>query len=108
MVDGFPTVAATDAMSSGCLLVSANPGRDYRILEPGIHYAECEPEPGAILRVAVAYATSLVAAGRLLAWQPPPCWCSWSGSRPRGAPSTLLGTCTGTGGCRCSTIGSRS
>ena len=34
MVDGFPTVAATDAMSSGFLLVSANPGRDYEYRSP--------------------------------------------------------------------------
>jgi glycosyltransferase involved in cell wall biosynthesis len=44
MTDGFPTQAAADAMSSGCLLLSANPLGDYRVLEPGIHYVDCAPE----------------------------------------------------------------
>jgi glycosyltransferase involved in cell wall biosynthesis len=44
MTDGFPTQAAADAMSSGCLLVSANPLGDHRVLEPGVHYMECSPE----------------------------------------------------------------
>jgi glycosyltransferase involved in cell wall biosynthesis len=43
--DGFPTQAAADAMSSGCLLVSANPASDHRVLTPGAHYLECEAEP---------------------------------------------------------------
>jgi glycosyltransferase involved in cell wall biosynthesis len=47
-VDGFPTTAALDAMASGCLLVSANPARDHRVFEPGLHYIECEPDAGAI------------------------------------------------------------
>jgi glycosyltransferase involved in cell wall biosynthesis len=41
MTDGFPTQAAADAMSSGCLLVSANPLGDHRVFEPGVHYIEC-------------------------------------------------------------------
>jgi glycosyltransferase involved in cell wall biosynthesis len=41
MIDGFPTQAAVDAMSSGCLLVSANPLGDHRVFEPGVHYVEC-------------------------------------------------------------------
>jgi glycosyltransferase involved in cell wall biosynthesis len=41
MTDGFPTQAAVDAMSSGCLLVSANPHGDHRVFEPGVHYIEC-------------------------------------------------------------------
>ena len=41
VVDGFPTQAARDAMSSGCLLVSANPQSDHRVLQPGIHYVDC-------------------------------------------------------------------
>jgi glycosyltransferase involved in cell wall biosynthesis len=41
MTDGFPTQAAVDAMSSGCLLVSANPLGDHRVFEPGVHYIEC-------------------------------------------------------------------
>ena len=28
-------------MSSGCLLVSANPLRDHRVFEPGVHYVDC-------------------------------------------------------------------
>jgi glycosyltransferase involved in cell wall biosynthesis len=45
VTDGFPTQAAADAMSSGCLLVSANPLGDYRVFEPGVHYIECPPDP---------------------------------------------------------------
>jgi len=43
LVDGFPTQAATDAMSSGCLLVSSNPAQDHRVLTPGVHYVEVAP-----------------------------------------------------------------
>lgn len=45
VTDGFPTQAAADAMSSGCLLVSSNPASDRRVLAPGVHYLECEPDP---------------------------------------------------------------
>jgi glycosyltransferase involved in cell wall biosynthesis len=45
VTDGFPTQAAADAMSSGCLLVAANPSADHRVLTPGQHYLECRPEP---------------------------------------------------------------
>ncbi|MFI4992205.1 MAG: glycosyltransferase [Solirubrobacterales bacterium] len=45
VTDGFPTQAAADAMSSGCLLISANPARDHRVLTPGVHYLDCEPTP---------------------------------------------------------------
>jgi glycosyltransferase involved in cell wall biosynthesis len=48
VTDGFPTVAATDAMSSGCLLVSANPPDDRRYLAAGVHYVECPAEPAAL------------------------------------------------------------
>jgi glycosyltransferase involved in cell wall biosynthesis len=44
VTDGFPTQAAADAMSSGCLLVSSNPASDNRVLDPGVHYLECEPD----------------------------------------------------------------
>lgn len=40
VTDGFPTAAAAEAMSSGCLLVTANPVGDHRTLEPGIHHLE--------------------------------------------------------------------
>lgn len=42
VTDGFPTQAAADAMSSGCLLISANPASDHRVLIPDIHYLECD------------------------------------------------------------------
>ena len=41
VIDGFPTQAAVDAMSSGVLLVSANPEHDHRVFEAGRHYVEC-------------------------------------------------------------------
>jgi glycosyltransferase involved in cell wall biosynthesis len=47
MIDGFPTGAAAEAMSSGCLLVSANPGNDHRVLRPGVDYVECAATPEA-------------------------------------------------------------
>ena len=43
VTDGFPTQAAADAMSSGVLLLSANPARDHRVLTPDIHYVERPP-----------------------------------------------------------------
>jgi glycosyltransferase involved in cell wall biosynthesis len=48
VVDGFPTQAATDAMSSGCLLVSANPAEDRRVLRPDEHYLERPADPRAL------------------------------------------------------------
>jgi glycosyltransferase involved in cell wall biosynthesis len=48
MTDGFPTQSAADAMSSGCLLLSANPLGDHRVLEPEIHYVECPPDVRAL------------------------------------------------------------
>jgi glycosyltransferase involved in cell wall biosynthesis len=47
VTDGFPTQAAADAMSSGVLLVSANPADDHRVLTPGEHYLEVPAEPEA-------------------------------------------------------------
>lgn len=43
VTDGFPTQAAADAMSSGALLLSANPAQDHRVLTPGAHYLERPP-----------------------------------------------------------------
>ena len=40
ITDGFPTAAAGEAMSSGCLLVSSNPDRDRRALRPGVDHIE--------------------------------------------------------------------
>jgi hypothetical protein len=31
-------------MSSGCLLISANPSTDHRVLTPDVHYLDCEPD----------------------------------------------------------------
>lgn len=43
VTDGFPTQAAADAMSSGALLLSANPAQDHRVLTPDTHYLERPP-----------------------------------------------------------------
>jgi glycosyltransferase involved in cell wall biosynthesis len=48
VTDGFPTQAAADAMSSGALLVSANPAEDHRVLTPEVHYLERPAHPEAI------------------------------------------------------------
>ena len=40
VTDGFPTTAAGEALSSGCLLISANPDADHRALRPDIDYIE--------------------------------------------------------------------
>ncbi|MFE0504338.1 glycosyltransferase [Peribacillus butanolivorans] len=47
-LDGFPTTAAADAMSTGCLLVSTNPRNDRFILESGVDYIEVKPEVNSI------------------------------------------------------------
>lgn len=39
-LDGFPTTAAGDAMSTGCLLVATNPRNDRFLLESGKDYLE--------------------------------------------------------------------
>jgi glycosyltransferase involved in cell wall biosynthesis len=46
VTDGFPTQAASDAMSGGVLLVSANPAEDHRVFTPGEHYIELPAEVG--------------------------------------------------------------
>lgn len=46
VTDGFPTLAAADAMSGGVLLVSANPADDHRVLVPGEHYIDLPAEVG--------------------------------------------------------------
>jgi glycosyltransferase involved in cell wall biosynthesis len=40
VTDGFPTAAAGEAMSSGCLLITANPDADHRVLAPGVDHIE--------------------------------------------------------------------
>jgi hypothetical protein len=42
ITDGFPTAAAGEAMSSGCLLVSSNPDQDRRALRPGMDHIQPE------------------------------------------------------------------
>jgi hypothetical protein len=44
VTDGFPTQAAADAISSGALLLSANPAGDHRVMKPGEHYIELPAE----------------------------------------------------------------
>ncbi|MGH3369491.1 MAG: glycosyltransferase family protein, partial [Nocardioidaceae bacterium] len=66
VVDGFPTQAAADAMSSGCLLLSANPSQDHRRLIAGQHYVECGPD-GADVRDAVRAVAGDLGAARALA-----------------------------------------
>jgi glycosyltransferase involved in cell wall biosynthesis len=48
VTDGFPTQAAADAMSGGCLLVSSNPASDNRVLSAATDYIECAPEAEAL------------------------------------------------------------
>lgn len=45
VTDGFPTTAAGEALSSGCLLISGNPNGDYRALRPNLDYLEVAPDP---------------------------------------------------------------
>jgi glycosyltransferase involved in cell wall biosynthesis len=40
VTDGFPTAAAGEAMSSGCLLITSNPDADHRALRPGVDHME--------------------------------------------------------------------
>jgi glycosyltransferase involved in cell wall biosynthesis len=40
VIDGFPTTAAAEAVSSGLLLVTANPEADHRHLRPGADHIE--------------------------------------------------------------------
>jgi glycosyltransferase involved in cell wall biosynthesis len=40
ITDGFPTAAAGEAVSSGCLLITANPDADHRALRPGVDHIE--------------------------------------------------------------------
>ena len=40
VTDGFPTAAAAEAVSSGLLLLTANPDSDYRRLRPATDYVE--------------------------------------------------------------------
>jgi glycosyltransferase involved in cell wall biosynthesis len=43
ITDGFPTAAAAEAVSSGLLLLTANPDRDHRHLTPGRDHVELTP-----------------------------------------------------------------
>ena len=65
VVDGFPTQAAADAMSSGCLLVSSNPALDHRVMTPGIHYIECESDSVTLQQVLCVIADDRTQARRI-------------------------------------------
>ena len=65
VTDGFPTQAAADAMSSGVLLVSANPAQDHRVLKPDAHYIERSPTPAAMREALVGLADDLGGAQRV-------------------------------------------
>jgi glycosyltransferase involved in cell wall biosynthesis len=60
VVDGFPTTAASEALCSGCALISSNPRRESWLLRDGEHYLE----------VPVADPPALAAAIRRLADDP--------------------------------------
>ncbi|WP_057915598.1 glycosyltransferase [Peribacillus muralis] len=47
-LDGFPTTAAVDAMSTGCVLVSTNPRNDRLILESSVDYLEVDADVNSI------------------------------------------------------------
>jgi glycosyltransferase involved in cell wall biosynthesis len=47
ITDGFPTTAAGEALSSGCLLITANPDGDHRALRPGTDHVEVVATPEA-------------------------------------------------------------
>ncbi|CAN7655872.1 glycosyltransferase [Paenibacillus sp. LjRoot153] len=47
-LDGFPTTAAVDAMSTGCILVSTNPRNDRLVLQSGVDYIEVAADAQAI------------------------------------------------------------
>ncbi|HET6865839.1 MAG TPA: glycosyltransferase [Solirubrobacteraceae bacterium] len=40
LIDGFPTTTASEALASGCALISANPRGDHWVLAAGEHYLE--------------------------------------------------------------------
>jgi hypothetical protein len=67
MTDGFPTQAAADAVSSGCLLVSANPADDHRVLTSGDHYVDCPPDADALRAALQSLADDMSATERLAA-----------------------------------------
>ncbi len=47
VTDGFPTAAAAEATSSGCLLISANPDGDDRVMRAGVDHLEPAATPDA-------------------------------------------------------------
>ena len=40
LIDGFPTTTASEALASGCALISSNPRDDHWVLAAGEHYLE--------------------------------------------------------------------
>jgi hypothetical protein len=53
LVDGFPTTTASEALASGCALVSSNPRGEHWLLEPGEHFIEFPVGDAAALAAAV-------------------------------------------------------
>lgn len=54
-IDGFPTGAAVDAISTGCCLISTNIRKDYRALSPGIDYLEINEKSSDDIANAIEY-----------------------------------------------------
>lgn len=54
-VDGFPTAAAVDAMSSGCCLISTNSRKDHFILSEGTDYVEIKQKSPEDLAIAIEW-----------------------------------------------------
>lgn len=48
VTDGFPTAAACEAVSSGLLLMTANPEADHRAMRPGTDHVEVDATPAAV------------------------------------------------------------
>jgi glycosyltransferase involved in cell wall biosynthesis len=54
-IDGFPTGAAVDAMSTGCCLISTNIRKDHRALTPGEDYLEINEKSPEDIVTAIEY-----------------------------------------------------
>jgi glycosyltransferase involved in cell wall biosynthesis len=54
-LDGFPTITASDAMSSGCCLISTNPRSDHFVLAPRDDYLEIKEKSSEDLANAIEY-----------------------------------------------------
>jgi len=54
-LDGFPTTTATEAMSTGCCLISTNPRKDYSALKPEEDYLEIKEKSSDSLKKKIEY-----------------------------------------------------